>query len=626
MLQGNEQVVLVVKKNKSVLERLLGWIGGAAPASLPVLVIDDEADQASINTGGNRPPLDEVTDLTADDLGSGPPEQELDPSVINGLVRQLLGRFRRVSYVAYTATPFANILIDDQAVDRVAGSDLYPSDFILSLPRPSGYVGAERLFGRGALPGEDDVVPGLDVFRRVSDDEAAQHTPGSAGVFTYQPQITPAMREAFLDFVLATAAREYRAGVAVASTMLIHTHHRTPVQLQLGGVVREHVTQLRQSWRYDRASLETELRTRWESGFRGVTRSIRADTDVTFEAIVPNLDVLFRDPFSVIVLNSGSDDELDYERDRTIKAIVVGGNRLSRGLTLEGLTVSYYLRSADAYDTLMQMGRWFGYREDYVDLTRIYTTAQLYSWFRDLALAESELRVEMARYQRERLTPRDLGMRIRSHPIMLVTARNKMGSGEVIRQSYSARLLQTTYFQVRDRGWLEHNTAAVQRLIAALGQPNGGARELRTRHGARPGETFRRRVCSRSWRTTEPIREPPRWIHRRSGGTSSNNLRKVSSRAGGFPFEGDGTATIGSAARIDGRQAGCRSIASIALHCGSPRDASARLSILPSGAVHPARPTKRSGSAQPRSTWPNALMKSMERPCARRGIPPRACS
>ncbi len=473
VLQGNEQVVLVVKKNKSVLERLLGWIGGAAPASLPVLVIDDEADQASVNTGGNRPPLEEMTDLTADDLGSGPPEQELDPSVINGLVRQLLGRFRRVSYVAYTATPFANILIDDQAVDRIAGSDLYPADFILSLPRPSGYVGAERLFGRGVLPGEDDAIPGLDVFRRVSDDEAGQHTPGSRNVFTYQPQITPAMREAFLDFVLATAAREHRAGVPVASTMLIHTHHRKPVQLQLGAVVRDHVTQLRQTWRYDRGALESELRDRWETNFRAVTRAIRPDADNSFDDLLPSLDTLFRDPFSVIVLNSGSDDELDYERHRAIKAIVVGGNRLSRGLTLEGLTVSYYLRSADAYDTLMQMGRWFGYREEYIDLTRIYTTSQLYGWFRDLALAESELRLEMARYQRERLTPRDLGMRIRSHPIMAVTARNKMGSGAVIRQSYSARLLQTTYFQVHDRGWLENNTTAVQRLVGQLGQPNG---------------------------------------------------------------------------------------------------------------------------------------------------------
>lgn len=117
--------------------------------------------------------------------------------------------------------------------------------------------------------------------------------------------------------------------------------------------------------------------------------------DVAFEAIEEQVDRFFRDAVPVLVLNSDSTDILDYEADPNLKAVVVGGNRLSRGLTLEGLLVSFYVRRTEYFDTLMQMGRWFGYREQYVDLTRIWTTEELSGWFRDLALAEEELRREI---------------------------------------------------------------------------------------------------------------------------------------------------------------------------------------------------------------------------------------
>ncbi|MEM7629513.1 MAG: Z1 domain-containing protein [Planctomycetota bacterium] len=483
VLQGNERVVAVIKKNKSVLNRLLNWIENAPSRSLPVLIIDDEADQASINTGGNRAPsegddaerLEDITDLTAEDTDDPVAEDEINPSVINGLIRRLVQRFRRVSYIAYTATPFANVLIDHEATDREAGEDLYPRDFIMSLPRPAGYVGAEALFGRDALPDDEGEIAGIDVFREIDREEADEHTPRSRDIPAYRPRISPSLGTAFHDFVLATAAREFRDGASLASTMLIHTHHRTPVQTALANVVREHVAQMRQSWRYDRDAIEVVLRARWESEFRPLTRSLLAEADIPFEELRPQLDQLFRDPLQVFELNSASDDVLDYEEDPEVKAIVIGGNRLSRGLTLEGLLVSYYVREANAYDTLMQMGRWFGYREHYVDLTRIYTTERLFGWFRDLALAEAELRDEMQRYERDRLTPQQLGMSIRSHPQLPPTASNKLGSGVLISRSYSSRLVQTTYFDVEDPGWLRDNTTAVAELIAAIGQPNGVA-------------------------------------------------------------------------------------------------------------------------------------------------------
>jgi hypothetical protein len=280
------------------------------------------------------------------------------------------------------------------------------------------------------------------------------------------------MRTAFLDFVLATAARIQRTGTDVPVTMLIHTHHRKPVQNRLGEHLRGFVSEIRQLWRYDRQTIRPELVERWDTGFRPVIASVDISRDVPFDAIEEQVDRFFRDPVPVLVLNSDSTDILDYEADPNLKAVVVGGNRLSRGLTLEGLLVSFYVRRTEYFDTLMQMGRWFGYREQYVDLTRIWTTEELSGWFRDLALAEEELRREIARYERENLTPLDFGPRIRSHPAMMITAQNKMGSARSVSQNYSGYMLQTTAFRLEDRTWLQSNLEAARQLLTEIGDPN----------------------------------------------------------------------------------------------------------------------------------------------------------
>lgn len=472
VLQGNEYVLLVCKKNASVLRRLTRWIENRAPANLPVLIIDDEADQASINTGGNRLPVREDSDLASDDLDNAEQiEDELDPSVMNGLIRTLVHSFTRVSYVAYTATPFANVLINHLAIDRDVFQDLYPRDFIVALPRPNGYTGAEQLFGREALPGEDDKQAALDIIDLVPEHEADLLTPRGQDVGTYDPVVYPSMRTAFLDFVLATAARVDRVGGDVPATMLVHTHHRKPIQNHLGECLRSFVSEIRQSWRYDRHAIRPELVQRWDNRFRPVVASVDINRDVSFDVIEEHVDRMFRDPVPVLVLNSDSTDQLDYETDPNLKAVVVGGNRLSRGLTLEGLLVSFYVRRSEYFDTLMQMGRWFGYREHYVDLTRIWTTEELSGWFRDLALAEEELRREIARYERENLTPLDFGPRIRSHPAMMITARNKLGSARTVSQNYSGYMLQTTAFRLEDRAWLQSNLDAARQLLADIGDP-----------------------------------------------------------------------------------------------------------------------------------------------------------
>ncbi len=464
VLQGNERAIAVIKKNKFILEKLIEWVDGA-PQTLPVLVIDDEADQASINTGGNRPILD------PDD--EEPPPDDEDPSTINRLIRELLSKFNRVSYVAYTATPFANVLIPPEVVDREVMEDLYPKDFIIPLPRPPHYVGAERLFGRAAFGEEAEGVEGLDVVNIIPPEQIGALVPARGRARGFVPQMCDSLNQAIEDFILATAAKEHRLGPGIA-TMLIHTSQSTEQQNIMGPLVEDCLARLRQSWRYDRGSVRPQLMERWNEDFRPLTRSLNAALDVPFEVIEAEIDTLFRDSPDVRVLNFRSEDTLDYDQDPTLKVVVVGGNKLSRGLTLEDLLVSYYVRNAANYDTLLQMGRWFGYREEFVDLTRLWTTLDLYQRFRHLALVEEEFRDEVEVYERNRLTPLDFGPRIRTHPGMAITSASKMGTGGAVTLSFVGQLRQTSRFWLDDTDWLQHNLDATRDFLKSLGPRNGG--------------------------------------------------------------------------------------------------------------------------------------------------------
>lgn len=473
-LQQGARGIMVVKKNATVLRRLVTWLKGRVPAGLPVLVVDDEADQASINLNADQ------IDLAPEDMGGATLEEELDPSTINGLIRELLGKFARVSYVAYTATPFANVLIHPDAENEKWGSDLFPRDFIISLDRPTNYVGAERIFGRPALETEENPVQGLDIVRVVGEHERSALVPPGRDVAEWTPSVTPSLRDAILDWLLATAAKTHRMGDGISS-MLIHTTPRIQQQIELGQLVNGEVRTIRNEWRYERDSIRPTVKARWEGDFRSVTCSIDLSVDVPFEAIEPRLNSLLAKPegIKVLVLNSESPDVLDYEADPALKVILVGGNRLSRGLTLEGLVTSFYVRDARAYDTLLQMARWFGFRRKYVDLTRLWATRELVSNFRHLSLVEEDLRDQIKIYERYGLTPEQVAPRIRSHPSMMVTARNRMGSAETVRQSYAGQLLQTFRFNLDDVNWLETNEQFAVDLIGSLGPPQPHGRDPR---------------------------------------------------------------------------------------------------------------------------------------------------
>lgn len=474
--------IMVVKKNATVLRRLVNWLKDEVPADLAALIIDDEADQASINT---KPSMEEA-DL-GDDTGDYAPEKELDPSTINGLIRDLIGQFRRASYVAYTATPFANVLINPDSESDKYGSDLFPKEFIISLSRPAAYVGAERIFGRPALETEDNDIPGLDVVRLVPESELADLVPkGRAATSSWEPVVTQSLRMAMVDWILATAAKVRRLGDGLSS-MLVHTTQRIAQQNELAAVVGGELNLIRQRWRYDRDSIRPELLERWNTDFRPVTVSMDASLDTPFSDIETFLDDLLTPPdaLRMLVLNSESPDLLDYEADPKLKVLLIGGNRLSRGLTLEDLTVSFYVREAATYDTLLQMGRWFGYRGKFVDLTRLWTTEVLISRFRHLSLVEEDLRDQIKIYEREKLTPVQVAPKIRAHPDMLVVAKNRMGSAESVRQSYAGELIQMIRFKLDDDAWLDHNLTTARQLLSNLGRPNGAPND----HDGRPAWT-----------------------------------------------------------------------------------------------------------------------------------------
>lgn len=460
-LQGSQPVLLVIKKNGPVLRRLRKWLDEAPEdvrRTLPVLVVDDEADQASIDTKGSYQLEDEPV-----------PDEFTEPSVINRLIRELLNKFYKIAYVAYTATPFANILIPHDTYDPLYESDLYPKDFIVNIPKPDGYFGAEEQFGRFDSNTQDK-TGGLDIIRIIPVQELDN--------LKTSLLLPPTLENSILDFVLAGAARAQRGKGNDPATMLLHGSHLVLKQIEIASLVSERFSELRDEWRYQRSvSMLNRLHQMWENDFRPVTQNLDISRDVTFSDIEPFIGPFF-EAVQVRIINSNTGDMLDYEKEPNLKAIAVGGNRLSRGLTLEGLLTSYFFRSSAMYDTLMQMGRWFGFRGGYEDLTRIYMTADLSGWFSDLALVEYELRQDISVYEEQGVTPLELGTRIVKHPAMLVTNRLKQRYAKtiVVEQSYSCQVLQTFRFPFNDLNELsflaDNNIRATKEFVNKIGSPD----------------------------------------------------------------------------------------------------------------------------------------------------------
>lgn len=433
-------VLIVAKKITPILKRLNQWFGKLEGrlADVPVLLIDDEADQASINTCGNRrdPSID--TDIEPDD--------DTAPSLTNALIRDILRKIPRATYIAYTATPFANILIDPGASDSQVGEDLFPKDFVVQLPRPDGYTGTEELFGVSAQ--------GRDVLRPVDGADVKALKPkqrkrGEAIVVRGPLDLPQSLADALLTFALAGAIRLQRGQMGKPNTMLVHVSHLQQDQLRIGRAIKDQI----RNWFHHENAEPGVLKQMFRSTLAGLGPvDLPCSEEVLLEEAVTNLARLV-----VVVLNSTTGDELEYDAKPGRQLVAVGGNRLSRGLTLEGLTIAYFLRTTTLADALLQMARWYGFRTGYEDLIRIWTTEGIAQWFVELALVEESLRDSITALNKAGRRPDQMAIRMRAHSKLLLTSKNKSRMQMDDARSWSGENPQTILFPMQERELLEWN-------------------------------------------------------------------------------------------------------------------------------------------------------------------------
>ena len=451
-LDSDQVKVFVVKKHSTVLRQLIEWLKTAAPnpdtydriPGIPLLLIDDEADQASVNTSDTWDPDDD----------------DHKPSMINERIRTILRLFDQSAYVGYTATPFANIFIPTGGESGPLGEDLFPRNFIVALEAPSDHVGPETLFGLSTQDDgeESDGLP----LTRVVEDSDKWIPPKHKADHPIKRGPPNSLIEAIDSFILVCAARLLRMGDRTHhNSMLVHVTRFIKVQEQVGEQIKNHLKALVTSLEADNGDepeVLDRLRDLWDRDFIPTSSHI-AESSVhgggtihQFHEVAPHI-YRAASRIETKLLNGNSKDSLDYVDSEGVgrSFIAIGGDKLSRGLTLEGLAVSYYARPSRMYDTLMQMGRWFGYRPGYLDLCRLYTTSQISEWYRAIALAVNELTGEFREMAAEGGTPADFGLRVRHHPDLMVTNRTKLRTGALRQVTFSRGRAEVTTFEPSDR-------------------------------------------------------------------------------------------------------------------------------------------------------------------------------
>lgn len=476
----NQPCVLVVKKNAKLLENLNGWIArrSALSRAAPALIIDDEADQASVDTG-DQPLLDDGTF-----------KEDYDPKRVNGEIRKLLLKFDRRMYVGYTATPFANIFIHDERSAKDYGPDLFPAAFIASLTPPDDYFGPVGVFGTN----DEDDNSGLPLVRSLEQTEEGwipqKHDKTWRPHFSGMDVIPPSLERAIDAFLITCAARAAREQGREHNSMLVHVSRWVDVHIEVHRQVDAYLLKTRAQISNNDAETLQRLKALWEADYLPTTAAVeptvygRNTVHITWNQVRACL-ADSSDKIEVITANGKSKTDIDYDNYKTTgrSLIAVGGDKLSRGLTLEGLSVSYFLRTSQQYDSLLQMGRWFGYRRGFADLCRLYTTQDMREWFLYLATAQKELRSQFFDMELERKTPKEFGLKVAVHDVLQITAKNKQRHTELRQSSYAGEgKVQSVMF--RDRATLERNANVTDDFIRNLG--NG------TDNPVRPGRSSSR--------------------------------------------------------------------------------------------------------------------------------------
>jgi hypothetical protein len=485
-ISGASPTVLVIKKNKSILENLISWLsqfgqrdaqGDLKIFDVPVLVIDDEADNASVNSGS-----------------------EDDVRTINRLIRVLINLFHKSSFIGYTATPYANLFIPSSWNEELTttiheaqfkvGEDLFPRDFIINIHPPSNYIGATEVFGHGEA-GSEELPDPLPIIRETIDQEPQFPKRINRENVDARPDSVPqSLERAIQSFILTCAIRRRRGQENKHNSMLVHVALRVAWIDRIARLVNEVVHDYRNQIQLNAGPVLKDLERLFHEDFAPTTTKVRENLkykdplikELTWEAVrVELLAAITKIEVRAVHgqkntrnLEYKNTQELNYEdyEDTGLNVIAVGGNKLARGLTLEGLSVSYYLRTTRMYDSLMQMGRWFGYRPGYVDLCRLYTTPELQLWYEHVAMATDEMRSDFDIMAAQNKSPRQFQLKVMKHPGMLmITSTARMKDHEILQLSFSGDLRQTYAFSDED-DVVEANNKLFEQLLRGLAAPS----------------------------------------------------------------------------------------------------------------------------------------------------------
>lgn len=453
----SKPIILVIKKNVSTLESLHRWLKelNSRPdgriADVPMLMIDDEADNASINTN----------------------KEDLDPTRTNSMLRKILGMFDKSCYVGYTATPFANIFINPEAYDLEASEELFPRDFIYCLDAPTTYFGPEKVF-------LDDESSGT-ILESIRDAEV--YLPFSHKKDFEIVELPPSLYDSIIQFILVRTIRNLRGHQNKHCSMMINVSRFVAIQSTVRDFISAFIKKLREAIKAnyampDNISRNNEYMAKLEIVYHQQFYNCEFEWATIKTSLISTFEYL-----RIFVVNSKSDETLDfkkYEKDGVgLTAIAIGGLSLSRGLTIEGLSVSYVYRNTRMYDTLMQMGRWFGYRPNFEDLCRVHLSEDSINWYAHISDASEELRQQIKQMRKDHLSPRDFGLYVKDHPdSLLVTAANKMRSGQsvTVKQNFSGTIRES-YILPTDENLNEINRQLIRNYLQS-GFGNGRPQKI----------------------------------------------------------------------------------------------------------------------------------------------------
>lgn len=446
-----DTALFVVKKNKRILENLEKWLkdhnadeSGKIDSS--VLIIDDESDNASVNT-----------------------KEEENPAAINSCIRNLLKCFTRESYIAVTATPYANIFINDETSEEIKenlGENLFPKDFIYCLAPPSNYIGAKDIFLT-----DGKYYNSLEVIEDAEEIIPIKHKSN----FEIN-DIPDSLREAVYHFILINAIRDRDGDTNFHRSMLVNVSRFTNVQNQLADYLGDWLELIRRNLNgFACLSKEEGMKNQYIKDIYGTWEKFNFEDISGYQWEEIRSKYLIKSIFTIkvqAVNQSAKATNLDYSlyKNEGLRVIAVGGNALSRGLTLEGLCTTYFYRNSQAYDTLMQMGRWFGYRPGYENLFRIWMTIDAIEWYGTICSATEELKREIKKMHKRKFTPKEFGLRVRENPAsLIVTARNKMKHTQVIVQDIdiSGRVIESVNIEAKTRV-LKQNLNTIKEFLSEI--------------------------------------------------------------------------------------------------------------------------------------------------------------